>query len=147
MEVMDLSELSKGLKFPEYTYTLREDIIEKFIASIEESDPLYTDEDYARKRGFAHRLVPPTSISLYVTPSRVLKTLNKKPPPGSIQAGQRYEFHRPIQVGETVTVRVTVDDLYQKKGRDFVIIKGEAYNKDGELAAVSALTFIWPLKG
>jgi len=144
MEVMDLSELSKGLKFPEFKYTLSEDIIEKFIASVEESDPLYTDEDYARVSGFGHRIVPPTTISLYVTPSRVLKTLNKKPPPGSIQAGQRYEFLRPIQVGETVMVRVTIDDRYQKKGREYVVMKGEAYNKDGELAAVSALTFIWP---
>ena len=144
MEVMNLSELSKGVKFPEFNYTLSEDIIEKFIASVEESDPLYTDEDYAKAHGFDHRIVPPTTISLYVTPSRVLRTINKKPPPGSIQAGQRYEFLRPIHVGETVTVRVTIDDRYQKKGREFVVMKGEAYNGDGELAAVSILTFIWP---
>ncbi len=47
MEVMNLLEFSKGMEFPEYTYTLSEDIIKNFIAGVEESNPLYTDKDYA----------------------------------------------------------------------------------------------------
>lgn len=144
MEVMNLSEFSKGMEFPEYSYTLTENIVKNFIAGVEESNPLYTDEDYAKKSSFGCLVVPPTTVSLYVTPSRVLKTIDKKTPPGLIQAGQRYEFHRPIKVGDTVTVKAIVEDVYQKKGRDFVSIKGEAYNPDGQKAAVSAITVIWP---
>ena len=47
MEVMNLSEFSKGMEFPEYSYTLTEDIINNFIAGVEESNPLYTDKAYA----------------------------------------------------------------------------------------------------
>jgi acyl dehydratase len=146
MEVMYLSDFSKGMAFPEYSYTLSEDIVKKFIAGVEESNPLYTDEEYAKKSSFGCLVVPPTTISIYVTPSRILKTIDKKPPPGQIQAGQRYEFHRPIKVGATVTVKAVIEDVYQKKGRDFVVIKGEAYNQDGQKAAVSAITVIWPPK-
>mgnify|MGYP000076500192 CR=1 FL=1 len=92
MEVMHLSELKKGMKFPEYNHTLSHDIIKKYLAGIEESDPLYLDENYAAQSLFGHLIVPPTSISIYVTPSRVLKTIDKKPPPGMIQTGQRYEL-------------------------------------------------------
>jgi 3-hydroxybutyryl-CoA dehydratase len=144
MEVMHISEFHKGMVFPEYHYTLDKDIIKNFIAGVEETNPLYTDEDYAKKSGFGCLVVPPTTISLYVTPSRVLKTIDKKTPPGLIQAGQRYEFLRPIKVGDTVTVKAVVEDVSQKKGRDFVAIKGEAYNPDGQKAAVSIITVIWP---
>jgi len=144
MEVMNLLEFSRGMEFPEYTYTLSEDIIKNFIAGVEERNPLYTDRDYAEKSSFGCLVVPPTTISLYVTPSSVLKTIDKKPPPGLIQAGQKYEFHRPIQLGATVTVKSVVEDVIQKKGRDFVSIKGTAYNPDGGKAAVSTITVIWP---
>jgi len=132
------------MEFPEYTYTLSEDIIKNFIAGVEERNPLYTDRDYAEKSSFGCLVVPPTTISLYVTPSSVLKTIDKKTPPGLIQAGQKYEFHRPIKLGATVTVKSVVEDVIQKKGRDFVSIKGTAYNPDGEKAAVSTITVIWP---
>ena len=115
MEVMNLSQFSKGMGFPEYKYTLSEDIVKNFLAGVEESNPLYTDKDYAEKSSFGSLVVPPTTISLYVTPSSVLKTIGKKTPPGLIQAGQKYEFHRPIKLGDTVTVKSVVEDVVQKR--------------------------------
>lgn len=61
-----------------------------------------------------------------------------------IQAGQRFEFYRPMKLGETVSVHASIDDLYQKKGRDYVVLKGASLNEAGKGAAVSYLTFIWP---
>jgi len=144
MEVMTLSEFSKGMVFPEYSYTLSEDIVKNFLAGVEESNPLYTDEAYAEKSSFGCRVVPPTTISLYSTPSAALKTMDKKSPPGMIHASQRYEFLSPVKLGDTVTVKTVVEDVYQKKGRDFVVLRGEAYNPDGQKAAVSVITIVWP---
>ncbi len=144
MEVMNLSEFTKGMEFPEYKYTLSEEIVKNFLAGVEESNPLYTDKDYAEKSSFGCLVVPPTTISLYVTPSSVLKTIDKKTPPGLIQAGQKYEFLAPIKLGDTVTVKAVVEDVVQKKGRDFVSITGAAYNPDGQKAAASTITVIWP---
>lgn len=144
MEVMDLSELKKGMEFPVFRYTLRPDIIKTYLEAVEESDSLYTDEEQARQSLFGHPVVPPTTIAIYVTPSRVLKTIEKKPPPGMIQTGQRFEFYHPIRIGETVTVKASIDDLYQKKGRHYVVLKGEGVNEQGQRAAVTYLTFIWP---
>ena len=141
---MTLSEFSKGMVFPEYSYTLSEDIVKKFIAGVEESNPLYTDEVYAKKSSFGCRVVPPTTISLYSTPSAALKTIDRKSPPGMIHASQKYEFLNPIKPGDTVTVKSVVEDVYQKKGRDFIVLRGEAYNPDGQKAAVSIITIVWP---
>lgn len=144
METMRLSELHKGMTFPEYEYKVRIDIIEKYLAGVEETDPLYVDEGYARESSFGMLIVPPTTISVYVTPSRVLKTIGKAPPPGMIQTGQRYEFHSPVRRDETVLVRASIEDLFEKKGRQFVVLKGEAFHQNGTKASVSYLTFIWP---
>ncbi len=51
---------------------------------------------------------------------------------------------RQLKVRDTVTVKATVEDVVQKKGRAVVSIKGEAYNPDGQKAAVSTITVIWP---
>ncbi|RLC32618.1 MAG: hypothetical protein DRH37_00115 [Deltaproteobacteria bacterium] len=144
MEVMMLSEFSKGMVFPEYNYMLSEDIVKKFLAGVEESNPLYTDEEYAKKSEFGGLVVPPTTISLYATPSAALKTIDKKAPPGMIHARQRYEFLRPVKPGDTVTVKTVVEDVYQKKGRDFVVLRADAYNPNGQKAAVSVITIVWP---
>ena len=144
MEVMLLSELKKGMQFPEYQYTLSEDIIKKYVEGTEENGPLYVDEDFARNGPFGYRIVPPTSIAIYVTPSQIFKTIGKKPPPGTIQTTQRFEFYSPIRIGETVTVRASVEDIYQKKGRDYFVIRAEAFNNKGNRAAVSCVTGVWP---
>jgi acyl dehydratase len=144
MKVMHLSELKKGMKFPTYQYTLRADIIKTYLAAVEELNALYADEDPDAHAFFGHPIVPPTTIAVYVTPSRVLQAIEKKPPNGMIQTGQRFEFYHPILIGETVTVNASIEDLYQKKGRDYVVLKGEAVNEQGQRAAVSYLTFIWP---
>ena len=144
MEVMRLSELRKGMKFPDYEYTLRPDIIETYVKAVEETDPLYTDEDYARQGPFGARIVPPTTIAIYVTPSQVFKDIGKKPPSGMIQTAQKFEFLYPVTIGETVTARASIDDIYQKKGRNYVVMKADAYNKKGDRVASSYLTFIWP---
>ena len=89
------------MAFPEYEYTLGENIIKKYLEAIEAGDPLYGDAAYAKGRILGHLIVPPTSISIYVTPSRVLRTLGEKPPAGLIQTGQRFGFYNPIEVGET----------------------------------------------
>jgi len=144
MEVMLLSDIKKGMEFPEYNYTLTEGIIGKYLKGVEESDPLYIDQDYAKRRGFSDLIVPPTTIALYVTPSRVLKTINKKPPSGLLQSGQRFAFYGPVRVNETVNVRTFIEDVYKKKNRDFVVLKGEAFDSNGNLVGSSCLTFIWP---
>ena len=144
MEVMRLSDLKKGLEFPEYSYTLTKDVIGKYLKGVEENDPLYTNQNYAKRRGFSDLIVPPTTIALYVTPSRVFKTINKKPPPGLLQAGQRFEFYGPVRINETVKIRAFIEDVYKKKNRDFVALKGEAFDSSGVLAGSSCLTFIWP---
>jgi|GEM_PF-3458633 len=144
MEVMRLSELSKGMKFPDYDYTLSSHIIEKYLSGVEANDPLYVDDLYAKESGFGCLIVPPTTISIYVTPSRVLRTVDKAPPAGLIQAGQRYEFYRPTKRGDTVTVRASIEDLFERKGRQFVVLKGEALDPHGNRISVSYLTFIWP---
>jgi acyl dehydratase len=79
MKEMHLSDMKKGMTFPEYRYTLRADIIKTYLEAAEE-DPLYTDEAYAIQGPFGQRVVPPTTIAIYVTPSRVFKTIKKNPP-------------------------------------------------------------------
>lgn len=51
----------------------------------------------------------------------------------SIHARERLEFHRPVRMGERVTIRGRYVDKYQRRGKGYVVIEADARDADGQL--------------
>ena len=69
---------------------------------------------------------------------------SRRPQPSrgsAVNAGDEYEFHRPVHVGDRITVRLTMLDVEEKQGRHglmYLVPREITYtNQDGELVAVS----------
>jgi len=60
----------------------------------------------------------------------------------ALLAGISYSFARPFRVGESVNVKVSVEDFYEKSGMQFVVILTEATGTDGEAIHSHKATFI-----
>ena len=58
------------------------------------------------------------------------------------------EIHRPLQVGETFTIRGGIEDVVRKSGRsgtfDIVSFRLDLIDQEGSVAAVSTNSFIFP---
>jgi len=137
-------DLSKGMEFPEITYTVTTDILKKYLEAIDDLSPFYLDEEYAKRTTFGRPILPPISVAIYTTVSNLIKPLGMKIPPGLLHARQRYEFIGVMRPNETLRIKTVIEDKYEKKGRKFVVLKSEVFNPKGEKVATSWLTPIWP---
>lgn len=64
-------------------------------------------------------------------------------PPGGIHAKQALRFHRPLCVGETLSLQAEVVEKYVRKERPYIVADFEARGSDGELVASGRITSIW----
>lgn len=137
-------DVVKGMKLPDTHYTVTSEILERYLEGIDDFNPLYLDEAYARKSPFGGRIVPPISMAIYITVSNLIRPLGLKIPPGLIQAKQRFEFCGVVRPDEDLLVKTVVEDKYERKGRKFVSLRSEVFNQKGEKVGTSWLTPIWP---
>ncbi len=97
-----------------------------------DTNPVHIDEEYARSTLFKGRIAHGMLGAAYI--STVLGT--RLPGPGAIYLSQTLKFRAPVRVGDTVTARVTVVELFPAKNRasvrtavtvgETVVIEGEA---------------------
>ncbi|MFZ3114752.1 MAG: MaoC family dehydratase N-terminal domain-containing protein [Syntrophales bacterium] len=136
-------DIVKGMQLPDINYTITSEILERYLDGIDDLNPLYLDEDYAKKSPFGGRIAPPISMAIYTTVSNLIKPLGMVIPPGLVQAYQRYEFSGIVRPDEKLLIKSVVEDKYEKKGRKFVQLKSEVFNEKGEKVGTSWLTPIW----
>lgn len=60
----------------------------------------------------------------------------------TLMAGISYEWCRPFVPGETVDVRLYVEDAYEKSGSEFAVVATEFHDRVGELIQRQRATFI-----
>jgi acyl dehydratase len=58
---------------------------------------------------------------------------------GWLNGGNRFEYFAPVKVGDTITAKGRVADVYEKEGSSgnllFIIFETEYFNQDGQLVA------------
>jgi hypothetical protein len=60
----------------------------------------------------------------------------------ALLAGQSYEWRRPLEPGETVAIRVFIENVYEKGSNTFGVVATEIRDDSGELVQQQRTTFI-----
>jgi phosphate acetyltransferase len=122
----------------ELTRTLRSEDIELFAVMSGDVNPAHVDEEYAKSDRFheiiAHGMWGGALISA------VLGT--ELPGPGTIYVNQSLNFRRPVGLGDTVTVRVTVKEKIADDHR--VKLDCLCLNQDGDIVIEGEAEVIAP---
>ncbi|RCW69414.1 MaoC family dehydratase N-terminal domain-containing protein [Pseudorhodoferax soli] len=111
-----------------------------FAKAIGETDPVYTDTTAARDAGYADLPAPPTFLFAAELDSgantQMLADLDI-PLARLLHGEQSFVYHRAACVGDTITVRSRIEDIYDKKNGalEFVVKASRATNQMGELVA------------
>lgn len=111
-----------------------------FAKAIGETDPVYTDEAAARDAGYADLPAPPTFLFAAEMDAGVTDRLLEElqiPLSKLLHGEQGFTYHRPACVGDTVTVRSRIEDIYDKKNGalEFIIRQSSAVNQHDETVA------------
>jgi acyl dehydratase len=101
---------------------------------------VYTDAAAARDAGFPDLPAPPTFLFAAELDSGASDELLAKldiPIAKLLHGEQGFTYHRIVCAGDTVTVRSTISDIYQKKdgALEFVVKTSRAHNQHDELVA------------
>jgi 3-hydroxybutyryl-CoA dehydratase len=106
--------------------TVTENEVEAFAWATGDTNPVHLDEDYARRTRFGRRIAHGMLIGSYI--STLLGT--EFPGPGTIYMSQSMKFLRPVFLGDTVRVVVTVTGY--RPDREVLTLKTECFNQRGD---------------
>lgn len=129
-----------GHELPVSVLPIERSRLQFFAKAIGETDPVYTDAAAARDAGYPDLPAPPTFLFAAELDSgasdRLLADL-QIPIAKLLHGEQSFTYYRPACVGDTVTVRSTITDIYDKKNGalEFVVKTSSASNQRNELVA------------
>jgi acyl dehydratase len=142
-----------GHETPPWTIEATKLDITRFAVATNDLNPLYLDEEYAKKSHYGGVIAPPLFYMAPLTnpvPETELRPdglpyegkfpIPPTPLPRLMDGGTEIEFFAPIRAGDTLTGRCKITDIYQKEGRTgpliFVVRECRYTNQNGELVLV-----------
>jgi acyl dehydratase len=129
-----------GHELPTSVLPIERSRLQFFAKAIGETNPVYTDAAAARHAGYPDLPAPPTFLFAAELDSgssfQMLEDL-QIPIAKLLHGEQSFSYHRAACVGDTVTVRSSITDIYDKKNGalEFVVKTSRATNQQGELVA------------
>jgi 3-hydroxybutyryl-CoA dehydratase len=106
------NELSLG-DFDEYRKTVTETDVVLFAGLTGDNNPMHIDEEFASQTRFGGRIIHGMLTASFL--SSVIGM--KMPGPGCIYMAQNLRFIKPVHIGDTVTARATVIEIFPEKQR------------------------------
>lgn len=129
-----------GHELPASVLPIERSRLQFFAKAIGETDPVYTDTAAARAAGYPDLPAPPTFLFAAELDSGAAFQLIEAlqiPIAKLLHGEQSFTYHAAACAGDTVTVRSTVSDLYDKKNGalEFIVKTSSAVNQRDELVA------------
>lgn len=129
-----------GYELPTSVLPIERTRLQFFAKAIGETDRIYTEVVAAREAGYPDLPAPPTFLFAAELDSGVVFGLMDEmgiPLAKLLHGEQSFTYHRAACVGDTVTVRSKITDIYAKKNGslEFVVKTSRAVNQNDELVA------------
>ncbi len=133
-----------GVESEPATHEVEKGAIRRFAEAIGDSNPLFHDEEAARRSPFGRLVAPPTFLrSLAPGPPRAPFAI---PYDGLLDGGSEWEYFGPVRAGDRITVTTTVSDIFERRGRLgnmlFITRQTRYVDQSGKTAAVQRNTLI-----
>ena len=111
--------------------------IQRFCEAIADSNPLWSDEEYAKSHRYGGLVAPPTFLATHYLsgtrppiPHKLTRGLN---------GGGEWEFFKPVRLGDVLAVTSKVVELRERTGSLgkmlFIVVEGTWKNQRNELVA------------
>ena len=146
--ITDEMRAAVGVESEPSVYEIEKEPIRRWAESIGDPNPLYRDEEYAKKKGYRSIVAPPAFIAQYAFPIKVgkSKVTFRSPFIRNLNGGNEYEAFKPIVAGDTITATRKIADMRERTGRMgtmLIVIQESTFkNQDGEIVAKARSTGI-----
>ena len=130
--------------------------IKRYAQAIEDDNPLYLDEEYARNSrygtiiapsgffGWPAKPVPPQEAGM----RELMAAMPRAGYPGLFNGGTEYEFYLPVRAGDILVSTAKISDIYERVSKSgnkmiFAVSETSCLNQNGDLVAKWRLTLIF----
>jgi acyl dehydratase len=137
---------------PPHLREVEKGAIRRYADAVGDDNPLYCDEEYAKKSRYGCIIAPPgffgwakKTISSSEGLVGLIGAMIEAGYAGILDGGMAYDFYLPVRVGDTLVVSPKVADITLKEGKTkMMILRFEASytNQNGDLVAKSYQTLI-----
>ncbi len=121
-------------------------MIERFVRAVEDPNPLWSEEEFARKARYGGIILPPSilfGLNYFAKPAIEafweLQPFKLEALPRYLDGGVECEFFNVIRPGDILFSTVTLANLYERSGSSgrmlFVVYKVDWKNQKGEMIA------------
>jgi acyl dehydratase len=136
---------AKGKTYPPYEYEVGKEKIREYAQAVGEDNTLYYDRQEARAAGFRDIPAPPMFAVVYAMGSVGPGILD--PEVGidfamMVHGGQEFVWGEPVCVGDTISTRTSVYDIFEKDGKGFYVFESVSINQHGQEVARGTWTNI-----
>jgi len=120
--------------------------IRRFAQAIGDDNPLYYDEEYAKKSRYGGIITPPTFPTVFgFEGGRVLEGLDINFA-RLLHGEQEYEYFKPIMAGDTIRFSTKIIDITEKEGKsgvmDIITTEMTGHNQKDEKVFVGRSTVV-----
>lgn len=116
--------------------------IKKFAKAIDDPNPLWQDEAYAKNTKWGDIIAPPTFVAFCKTDMPELNLPLKR----LLHGEDEIEYYQPIRPGDTISSVCKVVNIYEKQGKTgpmiFTILETSHTNQKGQLVAKNRISII-----
>ena len=147
-------------------FEVEREVIRRYADPIDDSNPLYWDEEYAKKSKYGSMIAPPGLISSHWFANRPTKWPKRGATTATVRAdqtlaspalaeagfgriiagGTESEFFCPVRAGDTITASSIIKDIVERQGSTgnfaLVIRETTSTNQNSELVARIRTTLI-----
>lgn len=137
MENFTFEEMTVG-QSASYTRTVTEEDVLLFAAVSGDTNPVHLDEEFAAATQFKGRI----AHGMYTAGLISAAIAMELPGPGTIYLGQELRFERPVRIGDTITVQLTITE--KTEGRNFVKLQTVVSNQHGKVVVSGTANVMAP---
>ncbi|MGO9925604.1 MAG: (3R)-hydroxyacyl-ACP dehydratase subunit HadC [Mycobacterium sp.] len=128
--------------YPDYFEVGREQV-RSFARATKCDDPACFDEAAAAEKGYHALVAPLTFVSIFgkLVQDDFFRNVDMGMETMQIvQVDQKFEYHRPLFVGDKLFGRMEVESVDKRFGADIVVTKNTCTNEDGEVVLIAHTT-------
>lgn len=147
-EEVTIEELRKliGTEGQPVVIEIEKGMIRKFAEAIEDPNPLWQDEEYARKSRYGGLVAPPEILCSVMFSGGASRPEIPLPYKRILDGGGEWEFFLPLKPGDVITSVTKFADVYMREGKAgkmiFQVFETIHRNQRGEIVAKSRGTLI-----
>ncbi len=134
-----------GKTWPPMTYDVCKEKIREYAKAIKNSDPLYIDEEYARKSKYGCIIAPPTFCVVFgahlIEPIFLDNELNLNLAM-LVHGEQEFEFYEVVKDRDVITSNAKIINIVNKEKLDVISIELLSKNQRGTDVCKGIYTFV-----